>query len=56
MPTINYNCPDCDEVLTVYVKLSEPPMHRCGNSSHQSNWKPLVEISKKKVAKEITDL
>ena len=56
MPTIKYNCPDCDETLIVFVKLSELPMHRCGNSSHQSNWKPLTEISKKKVAKEVTDL
>ena len=51
MPTTNYNCPDCDEVLTVFVKLSEQPMHKCGKSSQQTNWKPMVEVGKNKVAK-----
>lgn len=56
MPTSHYNCPDCDEVLTVYVMVSEPPMHKCAVSINQSNWKPLIEVKKNKVAKPDKDL
>lgn len=39
-----YECPTCGEFLVVFVKVSEPPMHKCGGSSQPKNWLPLEEV------------
>lgn len=38
-----YSCQRCGESVTLHVKPSEAPMHRCGNSSQAKNWLPLEE-------------
>jgi hypothetical protein len=47
-----YVCPDCPEKVTVFVTLSEPPVHQCGGSSRPDKSLPLVDASTLKKSKQ----
>lgn len=49
---VTYVCPDCSEKLTVFVALSESPMHTCGGSSRADKFLPLVDEKELKKSKQ----
>jgi hypothetical protein len=35
-------CPDCDNTVTLFVTVNQPPMHQCGGSTRPEKYLPMM--------------